>query len=67
MLSSHLRLRLQSGLKEIGHLEELGVDERVILKWILKTHDGRCGFDYLVHDIEKWRAVLNTITKLQVP
>ena len=24
-------------LKETGHLEDLGMDERTILKWILKT------------------------------
>jgi hypothetical protein len=41
MLSYHLRLGLQSGLNETGHLEEIGVDERTTLKWILKQHDGR--------------------------
>jgi len=41
MLSFHLPLGLQIGLKETGHLKELRLDERIILKWVLHKHDGR--------------------------
>jgi hypothetical protein len=32
-------------LKERDNLEELGVDERIILKWIFKKWDGGHGLD----------------------
>ena len=41
MLSFHLPLGLQSGLKERGHLEELRVDERLLLMWVLHKNDER--------------------------
>jgi hypothetical protein len=32
-------------LKERDHLEYLGIDERITLKWILKEQIGWCGLD----------------------
>jgi hypothetical protein len=32
-------------MKERDHLEDMGVDWRVILKWMLETLDGRHGVD----------------------
>jgi hypothetical protein len=32
-------------LKETVHSEDLGVDKRIILEWILEKQGGRCGLD----------------------
>jgi hypothetical protein len=36
---------LTPNLKETEHLEDTGVDERIILKWILKKYGGKVGLD----------------------
>jgi len=30
-------------LKEIGYLQDLGIDQRIILEWMLRKQDGGCG------------------------
>lgn len=32
-------------MKRANHLEDLGVDERITLKWALRKYDGRRGLD----------------------
>jgi len=45
----------------------LGVDEMILLKWILgKNRMGRCGLD-LSQDRGQWRALVNTIMNIRVP
>jgi len=48
--------------KERDHLEDSGVDDRIILKLILNKSVGR-GLDYicLVQDTDNWWDVLNKI------
>ena len=51
-------------LRERGHLEDPGVDWRIILKRIFKKLDG--GLD-LAHDRDRWRALVNAVMNFRVP
>jgi hypothetical protein len=52
--------------KEI-FLEDLGVDGRIILKWIFSKWNGEAWtFFAVAHDRDKWRAVANTVMNLGV-
>ena len=48
-----------------GLLERLGVDERIILKYILKKLD--VNWIVLAQDTDKWRTLVNAVMNLQVP
>jgi hypothetical protein len=54
-------------LKETDHLEELGIDERIVLKWMHKAV-GWEGMNWInvVHDREKWWAVVKGM-KIHLP
>ena len=54
-------------LKEKEHLEEPGVDGRVILRWIFKKWDGGIECIYLAQDRGRWRALVDAAMKLRVP
>jgi hypothetical protein len=49
-------------------LEDPGVDERIILKWIFKKWDGGRGVDWIhvAQDSDRWRALVNTVMNLWV-
>jgi hypothetical protein len=53
-------------LKERDHLEDLGIDGRIISKWIFKKRFGGRGVDRieLAQDMDKWWV--NAIMNLQV-
>jgi len=55
-------------LSERGHLEDSGIDGRIILRWILRTLNGRAlsGFD-LTQDRKRRRALLNIVMNLRIP
>jgi hypothetical protein len=53
--------------ERIDNLDDLGVDGRVILKWILITWDGNMNWIELAQDRERWRALVNTVMSLGVP
>jgi len=60
-----------SGLRNLSgrdHLEDPGIDGRLILRWIFKTRDGG-GMDwiYLAQDKDMWRALLNAVINFRVP
>jgi len=48
-------------LKERGHMQDLRVDARIILKWIFKKWDRGHGLDR-----DRWRAIANAVMNLPV-
>jgi hypothetical protein len=55
-------------VRERENFEDLGLDGRIILKWILRKHDGSC-VDWidLAQNRDKYWAVVNTVMNLPVP
>jgi hypothetical protein len=48
-------------------LEDLGIDERMILKWIFnKWNQGGMDCIYLAHNRDRWWALVNTMMNLRV-
>jgi len=50
-----------------GHLEDLGVEGGIILKWISKKCDGDMDWINLAQDRYRWRAVVIAVMKLLIP
>jgi hypothetical protein len=54
-------------LREADHLEDPGLDERIILKWISEKGDGGMDWIDLTQNWDRQRAVLNAVMKFRVP
>ena len=54
-------------LRERDNLEGLGVDGRVMLKWISKKWDGSMDWIDLAEDRDRWQALVNAVMNLRVP
>jgi hypothetical protein len=50
-------------------MEDLGVDGRIILKWIFNQGVGMGGMDWihLAQDRDRWQDLVNSVTNLRVP
>ena len=49
------------------HLEDVGVDGRIILKWIFRKWNGGMDWIDLAQDRDRWRTVVNAVMNLRVP
>jgi hypothetical protein len=54
-------------LTEGDHLQDAGVDVRIIYQWIFRRWVGGYGLIELLQDRDKWRAVVNAVMNLRVP
>jgi hypothetical protein len=57
---------LWENVRERDDLEDVGVDGRIILKWIMKWHGGVDWID-VAHDRVRWRTVLNAVMNVKFP
>ena len=51
-------------LREKKDLEDLGVDEGIILKWIFKKWNEGMDWLALVEDRDRWRPLANAVMRL---
>jgi hypothetical protein len=54
-------------VRERDHLEDPGVDGRIMLRWIFKKWDGVMGWIDLAKDWDRWRAIVNAVMNLRDP
>jgi hypothetical protein len=53
-------------LTERNHLEDLGLDGRVLLKWIFKNWNGSMDWIDLAQDRDRWRSVVKVAMNLRI-
>jgi len=53
-------------LKERNHLEDSGIDVRIILMWISRTRDGGIDWIDVDQDRNRWQALVKAVMNLRV-
>jgi len=54
-------------LKERDHLEDLGVDERIILSGSSRNNDWRVRDGFVAQDKDTWPVLMSTVMNFRVP
>jgi hypothetical protein len=54
-------------LRKRNHLEDPGVDGKIILRWIFRKWSWDMDWIGLAEDRDWWRALVNVVTNLRVP
>jgi len=54
-------------LRERDHLENPGLDGRIIIRWIFKCGCGGWDWIELAQDRDRWRALVNVVMNLRIP
>ena len=58
---------LWGNLRERDHLEDPGVNESIIIRWIFRNWDGGIDWIDLAQDRDRWRTLVNTVMNFRVP
>ena len=54
-------------LRKGGHLEDLGIDGKIMLRWVFRKWDGYMDWIFLAQDRDSWPALVKAVMKLKVP
>jgi hypothetical protein len=57
----------ERNLKEGEHLEDPGINGRIILGWNSRKCDGEAWTGLMAQDMDSWRSFVYVIMNLQVP